>query len=160
MAERRMFAKSIIDSDAFLDMPISSQCLYFHFGIRADDDGFVNNPKKIVKIINANEDDMRILLAKQFIITFENGIIVLNHWRIHNYIQKDRYKPSIFHKQKSLLILDENNVYTMDTNCIPVVYTDKDRLELNKKPTPLKIEEFENEIVITYPRFHVTKNRK
>lgn len=160
MAERRMFAKSIIDSDAFLDMPTSSQCLYFHFGIRADDDGFVNNPKKIAKIINANDDDIRILLAKQFIIAFQNGIIVLTHWRIHNYIQKDRYKQSIFYQQKALLSLDENNVYIMDTKNIPVGYTGKARLELNKQPTPIKVEEFENEIVVTYPRYHTTKTRK
>lgn len=128
MAERRMFAKSIIDSDLFLDMPISSQCLYFHLGIRADDDGFVNNPKKIAKMINANDDDMRILLVKKFIITFASGVIVISHWRVHNYIQKDRYKPTTFNQEKALLGTDTNNVYTLDTECVQVGYAGKVRL--------------------------------
>jgi len=144
MAERRMFAKSIIDSDAFMDMPISSQCLYFHLSIRADDDGFVNNPKKIAKMINSSDDDMRILLAKKFIITFDSGVIVVTHWQVHNYIQSDRYKPSLCHEEKALLGLTENKVYTLDTTCIQVGYTGKVRIEKKenyikeKKPTKSK----------------------
>lgn len=128
MAERRMFARSIIDSDLFLDMPISSQCLYFHLSVRADDDGFVNNPKKIAKIINASDDDIRILLAKKFIITFESGVIVVSHWRVHNYIQKDRYKPSPHYEEKALLSLTQNNVYTLEPQCIQDGYAGKNRL--------------------------------
>ena len=84
MAERRMFAKTIIDSDAFLDMPLSSQSLYFHLSMRADDDGFINNPRKIQRMIGASDDDLKLLIAKRFIIPFESGIVVIKHWRIHS----------------------------------------------------------------------------
>ena len=86
MAERRMFSKSIIDSDLFLDMPATTQMLYFHLAMRADDDGFINDPKRIMRMIGASDDDMRILIAKQFVILFDSGIVVIKHWRIHNYI--------------------------------------------------------------------------
>ena len=91
MAERRMFAKTIIDSDAFLDMPQSTQLLYFHLAMRADDDGFINSPKTIMRIVGAKDDDLKVLFSKKFLIPFESGIVVIKHWRIHNYIQKDRY---------------------------------------------------------------------
>ncbi len=119
MAERRMFAKTIIDSDAFLDMPLSAQALYFHLSMRADDDGFVNNPKKIQRMIGASDDDCKLLVMKRFILTFESGIIVIKHWKIHNYIQKDRYKETVYLAEKSTLELNENNAYT---ECIPNVY--------------------------------------
>ena len=113
MAERRMFAKTIIDSDAFLDMPMSTQALYFHLSMRADDDGFINNPKKIQRMIGATEDDLKLLIAKNFIITFESGVIVIKHWRVHNYIRSDRYKPTVYQEEKALLNLKENDVYTI-----------------------------------------------
>lgn len=91
MAERRMFAKTIIDSDAFLDMPLSTQALYFHLAMRADDEGFVSNPKKIQKMIGASDDDCKLLILKRYILTFESGIVVIKHWKIHNYIQSDRF---------------------------------------------------------------------
>ena len=87
MAERRMFSKTIIDSDAFLDMPLSTQSLYFHLSMRADDDGFINNPKKIQRMIGCADDDLKLLIAKNFIIPFESGIVVIKHWKIHNYIR-------------------------------------------------------------------------
>lgn len=119
MAERRMFAKSIIDSDLFLDMPQSAQCLYFHLAMRADDDGFVNSPKKIQRMIGAGEDDCRLLIAKQFLIPFETGVVVIRHWRIHNYIQKDRYRETLFQGEKSLLSQDTTGAYNLvDTHCI------------------------------------------
>ena len=95
MAERRMFAKSIIDSDAFLEMPMSARLLYFDLSMRADDDGFINSPKKIMKIDGASMDDMNILIARKFILSFPDGIVVIKHWRIHNYIQNDRYKETL-----------------------------------------------------------------
>lgn len=112
MAERRMFAKTIIDSDAFLDMPLSAQALYFHLSMRADDDGFINNPKKVQRMIGASDDDCKLLIIKRFIITFDSGVIVIKHWKIHNYIQKDRYKPTIYQEEKSTLAVKENNAYT------------------------------------------------
>ena len=123
MAERRMFAKTIIDSDAFLDMSASAQALYFHLGMRADDDGFVNNPKKIQRIINASDDDLKILFAKRFIIGFETGVIVIKHWKMHNYIQRDRYKPTVYQDEKARLITKDNKSYTEKQGYISDVST-------------------------------------
>ena len=131
MAERRMFAKTIIDSDAFLDMPMSTQALYFHLSMRADDDGFINNPKRIQRMIGASDDDLKLLIAKSFIIVFESGVVVIKHWKIHNYIQSDRYKPTVYAEEKSLLDVKKNKAYTLNSNeCIQNVYiTDtQDRL--------------------------------
>lgn len=112
MAERRMFSKVVIDSDGFMEMPLSTQALYFHLAMRADDDGFINNPKKIQRMTGASDDDFKLLIAKKFVITFESGVIVIKHWKLHNYIQKDRYKKTIFEEEKSVLSLDKNGVYT------------------------------------------------
>ena len=107
-----MFAKTIIDSDAFLDMPLSTQALYFHLAMRADDEGFVNNPKKIQRMIGASDDDCKILASKRFILTFQSGIIVIKHWKIHNYIQSDRFKETVYLEEKTMLALDDNKAYT------------------------------------------------
>ena len=112
MAERRMFTKKIVDSDAFLDMPLSTQALYFHLNMRADDDGFVNNPKKIQRMIGASEDDLKLLIAKRFLLAFENGVVVIKHWRMHNLLRKDRYSPTQYQEQKEELVLKENGSYT------------------------------------------------
>ena len=123
MAERRMFAKAIIDSDIFLDMPLSTQALYFHLAMRADDEGFVNNPKKIQKMIGASEDDVRILIMKRYILTFESGIIVIKHWKIHNYIQNDRFKPTSYVEEKALLTLDGKKSYIEKTSDVSILDT-------------------------------------
>jgi hypothetical protein len=112
MAERRMFAKSIIDSDAFLDMPLSSQALYFHLSMRADDEGFVNNPNKIRRMINASDDDFKLLMAKKFILFFDSGVVVIKHWRIHNYIRGDRLSETNYREERASLAIDENGSYT------------------------------------------------
>lgn len=126
MADKRMFSKKIIDSDAFLDMPISARLLYYDLSMRADDDGFVNSPKKIMRIVGATQDDMNILCMRKFIIPFDNGIVVIKHWKIHNYIAKDRYTETTYKEEKATLMLDENNAYTQNvddlyTECIQVV---------------------------------------
>ena len=113
MAERRMFAKTIIDSDAFIDMPLSTQALYFHLSMRADDDGFINNPKKIQRMVGSSEDDLKLLIVKKFIIPFESGIVVIKHWKIHNYIRTDRYKPTVYQEEKATLAEKENKAYTL-----------------------------------------------
>lgn len=120
MAERRMFAKTIIDSDAFLDMPLSVQALYFHLSMRADDEGFLGNPKRIRSMIGASEDDYKLLIVKRFILVFPSGITVIRHWRIHNLIQKDRFKETTYIEEKSMLSLDGNKTYTerVETECI------------------------------------------
>lgn len=137
MAERRMFAKTIIDSDAFIDMPLSTQALYFHLSMRADDDGFINNPKKIQRMIGCGDDDLKLLVAKNFIIPFESGIVVIKHWKIHNYIRNDRYKPTIYQEEKSILAEKENKAYTLGLppgipDDIPTGDPGKDRIELGK----------------------------
>ena len=109
---RRMFAPQIIDSDAFLDMPTSAQSLYFHLGMRADDDGFVGNPKKIQRMIGSNEDDLKLLIAKRFVLVFESGVIVIKHWRINNLIRKDWYKETVYLEEKNQLEIKDNGAYT------------------------------------------------
>jgi hypothetical protein len=132
MAERRMFAKTIIDSDAFLDMPLSSQALYFHLSMRADDDGFLNNAKKIQRTIGSADDDLKILFAKNFIIPFESGVCVIKHWMIHNMIQKDRYKPTMYGEEKEKLSIKNNKSYTMLTDCVHDVNTLEAQVRLGK----------------------------
>ena len=112
MAERRMFAKTIIDSDAFLDMPLSTQALYFHLSMRADDDGFINNPKKIQRTIGCCDDDLKLLLAKNYIFAFESGVVVIKHWKIHNLIRSDRYKATVYQEEKAQLSVKDNKAYT------------------------------------------------
>jgi hypothetical protein len=139
-----MFAKTIIDSDVFLDMPPSTQVLYFHLAMRADDDGFINNPKTIMRIVGAKDDDIKLLIAKRFIIPFESGVVVIKHWRIHNYIQKDRYTETKYIDEKNQLILNEKNAYSLkqisllddENDNVYILDTQvrlgKDRLELGK----------------------------
>lgn len=137
-----MFAKTIIDSDVFLDMPSTTQNLYFHLSIRADDDGFINNPKKIQRIVNCSDDDLKLLVAKKFIIPFESGVVVIKHWRIHNYIQSDRYKPTVYQEEKQLLTIKKNGTYTLnnpetlaittDTECIQDVSKLEAQVRLGK----------------------------
>lgn len=131
MAERRMFAKTIIDSDAFLEMPQSTQLLYFHLSMRADDDGFINNPKSIMRNVGCKEDDMRILSGKKFIIPFESGVVVIKHWKIHNYIQKDRYHETKYKEELATLDTDENGSYTKCIQNVSIMDTQV-RLELGK----------------------------
>lgn len=116
MAERRMFAKTIIDSDAFIDMPVTSRLLYYDLSMRADDDGFVNSPKKIMRMIGASETDLAVLVQRKFIIPFDDGIVVIKHWRIHNYIRKDMYHETKYKEHKASLELDENNAYRYVTD--------------------------------------------
>lgn len=127
MAQKRMFSNSVVESDDFIEMPDSSQNLYFHLSMHADDDGFVDKWKSIMRMTGKKEDDLKILIAKSFILPFETGILVIKHWRLNNYIQKDRYKETIYKKEKSLLQVDESNVYNLDTNCIHRL--DKNRLD-------------------------------
>jgi hypothetical protein len=107
-----MFTQKIVDSDAFLDMPLSTQALYFHLNMRADDDGFINNPKKIQRMIGCCDDDLKLLIAKRFIIAFETGVVVIKHWRMHNLLRKDRYNPTQYQEEMTRLMLKDNGSYT------------------------------------------------
>lgn len=108
-----MFSKKITDTDTFLDMPLSAQALYFHLNMHADDDGFVSNAKTIKRMIGSNDDDLKLLLAKQFIFAFESGVVVIKDWKIHNYIRKDTYNTTIYGNEKEQLSQDENGSYTL-----------------------------------------------
>ena len=113
MAHKRMFSKDITESDAFADMPLSTQALYFHLGMSADDDGFINNPKKVQRSIGASVDDLNLLMAKNFVIPFDSGIVVIKHWRINNTVRSDRYCPTKYQEEFSQLAIKENKAYTL-----------------------------------------------
>lgn len=115
MSEKRMFAKQIVESDSFLDMPLSTQALYFHLGMAADDDGFINAPKRIQRSIGASDDDLKLLIAKSFIIPFESGVVVIKHWLINNYIRSDRKKDTTYPDEMSQLTVKNNGSYTMNS---------------------------------------------
>lgn len=127
-----MFSLDVIDTDMFLDMSVGSQNLYFHLAMRADDDGFVSSPKKIIKITNATQNDYDILIAKQFVIPFETGVCVIKHWKLHNLIQKDRYKKTIYSEEMAIVSQDDNGVYNMYPECIQDVSKLEPQVRLGK----------------------------
>ena len=136
MAQKRMFDKIITNDDNFLEMPNSTQALYFHLSMNADDDGFVNNWKSIMKITGTKEDDLKILISKSYLIPFDSGILVIKHWRINNYLRGDRYRPTQFQKEFNMLENHENKAYQLksewSTIGIPVVNPDKIRIDKNR----------------------------
>lgn len=142
MAQRRMFSLEVCDTDAFLELPASSQSLYFHLGLRADDDGFVSSPKKITAMVNCSTDDLKLLIAKRFVIPFQSGVCVIRDWKVNNYIQKDRYHETRYLVEKSMLTIGEDQSYSLDTERIQDVSIldtevrlgkSKGRLELGKE---------------------------
>ncbi|MEG1758429.1 MAG: hypothetical protein RR235_08245 [Oscillospiraceae bacterium] len=154
MAKKRMFSIEVVASDAFLDMPLSTRALYFHLGMYGDDDGFVNNPKTVQRLIGASDDDFKLLIAKRFIIPFDSGVTVIKHWRLNNYIQSDRYYPTVYQDEYSQLIIKKNEAYTLKTD-------ELSRLSPNEVITP---ERSENEICIQtvskmYPQIRLDEIR-
>ena len=147
MAERRMFSKKVIGSDEFTDMPLTTQALYFHLSMYADDEGFINNPRQIQRAIGATRDDLTLLMSKRFIIPFDSGIVVIRHWRIHNYIQRDRFHDTLCTEEKSLLSTLDSGEYTegeahsngvvsiIDTTCIQPVHEMDTEVRLGKVNT-------------------------
>lgn len=142
MAQRRMFSLEVCDTDAFLELPASSQSLYFHLGLRADDDGFVSSPRKITAMVNCSTDDLKLLIAKRFVIPFQSGVCVIRDWKVNNYIQRDRYHETRYLSEKSMLTIGEDQSYSLDTERIQDVSIldtevrlgkSKGRLELGKE---------------------------
>ena len=132
MAQKRMFDKSITNSDNFLELPDSSQILYFHLSMNADDDGFIDNWKSIMRMTGTKEDDLKILITKSYVIPFDSGVIVIRHWRMNNYLRTDRYKETTHKEEKKLLTLGENEEYLLQNKTgIPMVHPDKNRLDKN-----------------------------
>lgn len=113
MASKRMFTMKIVDSDAFLDMPLSTQCLYFHLNMRADDDGFIGNAKRIARLVGASDDDLKLLIAKRFVLQFDDGVIVVKHWRMHNTLSSGRYHETQYLDEKSMLKIKDNGSYSL-----------------------------------------------
>lgn len=113
MAVKRMISKQIIDSDAFMDMPLSAQALYFHLLARADDDGFIGNGRALARAVSASGDDLKLLIAKGFLLSFESGVVAVTHWRIHNHIAKDRYTPTTYTTEMTMLMLLPTKAYAL-----------------------------------------------
>lgn len=113
MAKRRMFSKDIVVTDKFITMPSTSRCLYFELAMQADDDGFVSNPKIILRMLGFNEADLQILFVNGYVIPFESGVVVITHWKQHNHIPKDRYTPTIYTQEKAMLSNGENKEYIL-----------------------------------------------
>ena len=141
MAQRRMFSKKITETDKFLEMPLSSQALYFHLSMGADDEGFIDRAKTIQRTIGASDDDMKLLIAKGFLIPFESGVVVIRHWRIHNFIQSDRFQKTIHEKEKNQLEYDSSKTAQLKapdqwiqngSKMDPQVRLGKDRLDKDK----------------------------
>lgn len=135
MAQKRMFSLQIVDSDAFLEMPVSARLLYFDLGMRADDDGFVDSSKKIMKFTGASDDDLKVLLTKRFLLACDKGVIVIKHWKINNYIAKDRYNPTKYIEQKNKLFIKQNGSYTDCIQSVDIVSTQTrlGKIRLDKK---------------------------
>ncbi|HGC8547404.1 TPA: DnaD domain-containing protein [Streptococcus agalactiae] len=132
MAQKRMFSNIITDTDRFLDMPASSQNLYFHLNMHADDDGFVDSPKRIMRNVGAGNDDMNVLLSKKFVLNFDSGLILIKDWKIHNVIRKDMYKPTVYTEEKSQIIVDDTKSYQFRNEYVPQNRLDKNRLDKNR----------------------------
>jgi Asp-tRNA(Asn)/Glu-tRNA(Gln) amidotransferase C subunit len=141
MAKKRMFNVDIVGSDAFLDLPHTAQALYFQLGMRADDDGFVGNPKTIQRIAGTKASDLELLVKKRFLLQFPSGVVVIKHWKINNQIQKDRYTPTVYTEEYQSLYIKDNKAYTeTDKECIQSVSEmdtqisiDKSRLDKNSR---------------------------
>lgn len=112
MADRRMFHKNVVESDAFLDMPTSAQALYFHIGMYADDDGFVNGPRRIARLIGASNEDLQLLIDNRFLLAFPNGVVVIKHWRMANSLKNDRAKMPQYPELAAGIYIKENRSYT------------------------------------------------
>lgn len=119
MAQKRMFALQVIDTDKFMDMPLSAQALYFHLGMHGDDDGFVGSPRKIARTAGCNSDDLKLLATKGYIIPFESGVVVITDWNINNTLKNDRYHPTIYTAEKSLLVSDCTGRLALGTSTEP-----------------------------------------
>ncbi len=150
MAEKRMFSTRIIDSDAFLEMPLSTQALYFHLSMRADDDGFLNNAKRIMDMIKANQNDYDLLLAKSFIIQFPDGICVIKHWRINNYIRKDRYHETVYTEEKELLTVKKNGAYSLNSRDSDVGIPECNHAETESRVEKNRVEKSREEPVTAF----------
>lgn len=129
MAQKRMFSLAVVDTDKFLDMSSSAQALYFHLGMHGDDDGFVSSPKKIARVAGCNDDDLRLLAAKGFVIPFDSGVVVITDWRIHNTLKNDRYHETVYQEEKAKIDMLPNGKYALSSNAVPECIQDGSGVE-------------------------------
>ena len=159
MAQKRMFSLQVIETDKFLDMPTSAQALYFHLGMHGDDDGFVGSPKKITRSVGCNDDDLRLLAAKGFVIPFDSGVVVITDWNINNTLKNDRYHETVFVREKSQLFTDNSGRYSLGTGMEPkriqvgtILEPEPNITQHNiTKPNPTKVNAFCEEPKIVSP---------
>lgn len=154
MAEKRMFSKSIVLSDAFLDMPATTRCLYFTLSMMADDDGFVGSPKSIMRQCGASDDDLKLLFVKKFVIPFESGIVVIKHWRINNFLRKDRYKSTNYTDEKSELLIEENGAYKKIEQLELPIESKPKKLSLTEREPKNDIEQVEKVYLENYSKLY------
>ena len=139
MAQKRMFSLQVVDTDKFMDMSTSAQALYFHLGMHGDDDGFVASPRKIARSAGCNDDDMRLLAAKGFIIPFDSGVVVIADWRINNTLQNDRYKETIYRDEKALLQTEKSGKYILGSSMVPECIQGDSNMEPQHNTTKPKL---------------------
>ena len=151
MASKRMFALSVVDSDAFLSLPATAQNLYFHLNMRADDDGFVDSPRKIMRIIGANDGDMQQLIQRRYLLFFESGVIVIKHWRLHNTIKADRYKPTLYKEELELIKVKENKTYTEKTHLLDDIKENGSKVETQVRLGKVRLDKNSKDIVEQSP---------
>ena len=116
MANKRMFSIDVTETDTFLEMPLTAQALYFHLAMRGDDDGFVSNPRSIMRVTGCSENDLKTLAESGYIITFRSGVIVISDWKVNNYLRGDRYKPTTFQNELSMLTETANKRYVLESD--------------------------------------------
>lgn len=139
MAQKRMFSLQVVDTDQFMDMPSSTQALYFHLGMHGDDDGFVASPRKIARAAGCNDDDLRLLAAKGYIIPFDSGVIVVTDWNINNTLKNDRYRETVYREEKAALMVDKSGRYTLGTKLEPECFQTGTKLEPQHNLTELNL---------------------
>lgn len=141
MATKRMFSLQVVDTDRFLDMSASAQALYFHLGMHGDDDGFVSSPKRIARAVGCNDDDLRLLAAKGFVIPFDSGVVVITDWSINNTLKNDRYRPTIYQNEKSQIEKDKGGKYVLISGVVPECFQNDSSLEPERNLTERSITE-------------------
>lgn len=155
MAQRRMFSLRVVDTDKFMDMPTSTQALYFHLGMHGDDDGFVSSPKKIARAAGCNDDDLRLLASKGFIIPFESGVVVISEWRVNNTLKNDRYQPTLYQEEMATLQNDGSGKYIVSSNVVPLRFQNGSTAEPQHnltKPNPTEPNPTEGRTAAKPPR--------
>lgn len=148
MANKRMFDRAIIETDSFLDLPISAKAMYFLLGMEADDSGFVS-PKRVLRVYGGSEDDIKVLIAKNYIIPFESGVVVITHWHQNNWLDSRRTKETQYTLEKNSLTLTANGKYVLSNRLASIEESriEENKLELSKEERNKKLKEIKNNVL-------------